>query len=556
MLMSRKIIVIGGVAAGAGAAAKARRIDEQAHIIMFEKGSYVSFANCGLPYYVGHHIKDRGELFLVTPERFRQRFNIDVRVNHEVTAINPTKKTVEVLDHTTGTSFEETYDKLVIATGGSPIKPSLEGIGLKNIYNLWTVPDADAVKAFITERKPRQAVVVGGGFIGLEAVENLLDQGVKVHLVEMLPQVMPPFDPEMTVPLVKHLEHLGVKVHLSNGVARFLGEREVSGVQLVSGQTIEAPLVILAVGVKPNIQLAKDAGLAIGEMGGIAVDSRMLTSNPDIYAAGDAVEIYHLVSGKKVRIPLAGPANKQGRVAGANAAGGNLEFPGAYGTSIVKVAKLTAAKTGLNEKEAREAGFDFQVSYTHSPDHAGYYPGADTMMVKVLFEKNTGRLLGGQIIGSKGVDKRIDILATAIYSKLTVYDLENLDLAYAPPYSSAKDPVIMAGMTAANILRGEVSTWSTGDLVEALEKGEDLQLVDVRTPIEYRNSHVPGAVNVPLDDLRKRAGELDPHKKTVLYCGIGYRSYLAYRILKDRGFTDLRHVSGGFRSWSLTLPEK
>ncbi|MHB8172755.1 MAG: FAD-dependent oxidoreductase [Thermincolia bacterium] len=553
--MSKKIVVIGGVAAGAGAAAKARRIDEQAEIIMFEKGSYVSFANCGLPYYVGHKIKNRDELFLVTPERFRQRFNIDVRVNHEVTTVNPKEKTVGVTDHFTGQTFHESYDKLVIATGGSPIRPPLEGIDLKNIFNLWTVPDADAIKTFVTEKKPSQAVVVGGGFIGLEAVENLLEHGVKVNLVEMLPQVMPPFDPEMTMPLVKHLKQLGTEIHLRDGVAKFLGNGEVSGVQLTSGQVIETPLVILAVGVKPNIQLAKDAGLTIGEKGGIAVDNRMLTSNPDIYAAGDAVEIYHLVSGKKVRIPLAGPANKQGRVAGANAAGGNLEFPGAYGTSIVKVAKLTAAKTGLNETEARETGFDFQVSYTHSPDHAGYYPGSDTMMVKILFEKSTGRLLGGQIVGPKGVDKRIDILATAIYGKLTVYDLENLDLAYAPPYSSAKDPVIMAGMTAANILRGEVLTWSTDDLGAALEKGEDIQLVDVRTPMEYRNGHVPGAINVPLDDMRQKFGELDSQKKTVLYCGVGYRSYLAYKILKDQGFNDLHHISGGFRSWSLTLPE-
>ncbi|MDA8233691.1 MAG: FAD-dependent oxidoreductase [Clostridia bacterium] len=553
--MSKKIVVVGGVAAGAGAAAKARRIDEQAEIIIFEKGAYVSFANCGLPYYVGDHIKKRDELFLVTPERFRQRFNIDVHVNHEVTAINSGEKSVEVVDHATGRSFKETYDKLVIATGGSPIRPPLDGIDLKNIFNLWTVPDADAVKAFVTEKKPRQAVVVGGGFIGLEAAENLVDQGVKVHLVEMLHQVMPPFDPEMTMPLVKHLKQLGVEIHLQDGVAKFLGNDEVSGVQLAGGQVIETPLVVLAVGVKPNIQLAKAAGLTIGEKGGIAVDKRMLTSNPHIYAAGDAVEIYHLVSGKKVRIPLAGPANKQGRVAGANAAGGSLEFPGAYGTSIVKVAKLTAAKTGLNEAEAWAEGFDFQVSYTHSPDHAGYYPGADTMMVKILFDKDTGHLLGGQIVGPKGVDKRIDILATAIYSKLTVYDLENLDLAYAPPYSSAKDPVIMAGMTAANILRGEVLTWSTDDLRAALDNEEEIQLVDVRTPVEYKNGHVPGAINLPLDDLRDKFGELDSHKKTILYCGIGYRSYLAYKILKDRGFGDLRHISGGFRSWSLTLPE-
>ncbi|GAW91178.1 FAD-dependent pyridine nucleotide-disulfide oxidoreductase [Calderihabitans maritimus] len=544
------------MAAGAGAAAKARRTDEQARIIIFEKGPYVSFANCGLPYYVGHQIKERNELFLVTPERFRQRFNIDVRVNHEVTAINPEERKVEVVDHFTGNTFIETYDKLIIATGASPIKPPIEGVNLNNVYHLWTVPDADAVKAFIQQNKPQQAVVVGGGFIGLEAVENLLKYGIKVHLVEMLPQVMPAFDQEMTVPLVKHLRQLGVEIHLNDGVAKFLGTGEVNGVQLASGKIISAPLVILAVGVKPNTELAEKAGLAIGEKGGIVVDTRMRTSNPDIYAAGDVVEIYHLVSGKKVRIPLAGPANKQGRVAGANAAGGDLEFKGAYGTSIVKVGKLTAAKTGLNEREARDAGFDYQVSYTHSPDHAGYYPGAETMMVKVIFEKSTGRLLGGQIVGPKGVDKRIDVLATAIYSQLTVYDLEDLDLAYAPPYSSAKDPVIIAGMAAANILRGEVEVWTAADLAEALEKGEDLQLVDVRTPDEYREGHIPTAVNIPVDDLRKRIGELDPHRKTVLYCGIGYRSYLAYRVLKDKGFSDLGHLSGGYRSWSLTLPEK
>ncbi|HEX3030957.1 MAG TPA: FAD-dependent oxidoreductase [Bacillota bacterium] len=549
--MTEKIVVIGGVAAGAGAATKARRTNESAEIIMFERGSYVSFANCGLPYYVGGEIKERNMLFLVTPEAFRTRFNIDVRIDHEVKTINRAEKYVEVVDHTLGRTFKQPYTKLIVATGGTALKPPIPGINLKGISTLWTVPDVDSIMSSLREKRVSQVVVVGGGFVGLETAEAFLNQGVKVKLVERLPQVMTPLDPEMAGIITRHLEAKGAEVILSDGVKQFLGQELLEGVELTSGRLLKADLAVVAVGVKPELELIKEAGLALGETGGVQVNSRMQTSDPDIFAAGDIVESTNLITGRKVRVPLAGPANKQGRVAGANAAGGSMEFEGVLGTSVVKVCDLTAAKTGLNEREATEAGLDFFVSYTHNADHATYYPGATPMVIKLVAEKESGRLLGAQAVGIHGVDKRIDVLATAIYGRMTVYNLENLDLAYAPPYSSAKDPAIMAGLVASNVVRGEVEVMTGAQLLAAMKNGENLQVVDCRTPLEYSNGNIPGAKNIPVDEMRQRSGELEQGRTTVLYCGIGYRSYLSYKILEAQGFTNLKNFSGGFQSWNL-----
>lgn len=553
--MGRKIVVIGGVAAGAGAAVKARRTDEGAEVVMIERGPYVSYANCGIPYYVAGDIQQREELFLVTPERFASRFSVDVRTRQEVVEIDPAARQVTVRRLDSGGEYRESYDRLVIATGNAPVKLPVTGNDLDGIFSLWTVPDADAIQRLISERSPKRALVVGAGFVGLEAVEALAKREIQVTLVELAQQVLPQIDPEMATPLSRHLVQRGVKVILGDAVAQYLGDGKVNGAMLKSGLRVDCDMVISAVGVRPQIDLARKAGLSIGEAGGIVVDDHMRTSDPNIYAAGDIVESVNLVSGRRVRLPLAGPANKQGRVAGANAAGGDMRFRGVLGTMIVKVCDLTAGKTGLGEEEARKAGLDVFVSYTHSPDHAGYYPGAETMAVKLIVERSTGRLLGAQAVGPRGVDKRIDVFATALLGRMTVEDLEDLDLAYAPPYGSAKDPAIVAGMVSANIHRGEVEAMTPQELAAAQAGGRDIQVVDVRTPGEYRAGHIPSAVNIPVDEMRQRYGELDPSRDTVVYCGIGYRSYLAYRILRQHGFRRLRNLSGSWRSWTMTLPE-
>ncbi|MFZ3172649.1 MAG: FAD-dependent oxidoreductase [Carboxydocellales bacterium] len=550
--MGEKIVIIGGVAAGASAATKARRTAEDAEIIIFERGDYVSFANCGLPYYVGGEIREREQLFLVSPEMFKQRFNIEVKVKHEVVSINRSEKYVEVLDQSTGASFNQPYTKLVIATGGTPVRPPIPGINLPGISTLWTVPDVDSIMQTIATRQVDTVAIVGGGFVGLETAEAFINRGVKVHIVEMLTQVMMPMDPEMAGIIAGQLEEKGAEVILGDGVAQFHGQSRIEEIELASGRRIKVDLAVVAVGVKPELKLVTDAGLSLGETKGVLVNEKMQTSDPAIYAAGDIVESINLLTNKKVRVPLAGPANKQGRVAGANAAGGNLAFEGVLGTMVVKVCDITAAKTGLNEREATEAGLDYFVSYTHNGDHAGYYPGAKPMVFKLLAEKGTGRILGGQIVGYHGVDKRIDVLATAIYGKMTVKNLENLDLAYAPPYSSAKDPVIMAGFVAANVLRGEVELITGAQLLEGIKREEDIQVVDVRTDEEFNYKHIGGAKHIPVDSLRNRVGELDPGKTTVVYCGVGYRSYLAYLILRAKGFSKLKNFSGGFQSWLLT----
>ncbi|MFZ7102662.1 MAG: FAD-dependent oxidoreductase [Peptococcaceae bacterium] len=554
--MGKKIVIIGGVAAGASAAAKARRDDEEAEIVVFEKGAYVSFANCGLPYYIGRDIKERDELFLMTPEFFYQRYRVQVKINHEVVKIHRQERYIEVKDLASQEVFTENYDKLVIATGGSPVKPPIPGINLENIFTLFTVPDVDAIEKALEQGKVARVAIVGGGYIGLEAAEAFLKRDKEVTLIEKTEQLLPYLDEEMAVPLALHLENMGAKVILGNGVKEFTGSKNVTGIVLEDGAVIEADLVIVAIGARPQLDLAKDAGIQLGSGGGVKVDAALRTNDPHIYAGGDIIETMHLVTRKMTRIPLAGPANKQGRIIGANVVGGKKYFKGVLGTSIVKAGELTAAKTGIGEKEAQEHGFSYFVSYTPALDHAGYYPGARHMLIKLVIEEHSGRILGAQIIGWQGVDKRIDVLATAIYADLTVEDLENLDLAYAPPYSSAKDPVIIAGFVAANILRGEIELTSPEIIKKAVNKiiQDDWQIVDVRTAEEYQEEgHVPGAVLIPIDELRERYQELDAGRKTALYCKVGYRSYLGYKILKERGFKEVYNISGGYMGYKTDL---
>ncbi len=544
-LTSPKIVIVGGVAGGASAAAKARRTNEHAKIVMFEKGPYVSFANCGLPYYFGGEIEDRNDLLLQTPQSFWDRFQVQVKVNHEVLDINRRAKTVIVKNLETKEIFEEAYDALILAPGAEAVIPPIPGIHARHIFTVKTVPNADDIKTYIEKGAPKEAVVIGAGFIGLESAESLWKKGLHVTLIEKLPQILPPFDPEMASFMAHHIQQKGIDIITGDGIKAFHGKETASEVELESGRRIKTDLSILSIGVRPEIKLARDAGLKIGESGGIAVNDKQETSDPNIYAAGDAAETTHMVIGKTVRIPLAGIANKQGRVAGANAAGGNMSAPGAMGTSIVACLGLVAAKTGLSEKEAKQAGYDFYVSYTHPSDHASYYPGSTTMHIKLVVEKTTGRLLGAQIIGDQGVDKRIDILATVLKFKGTVTDLEQLDLAYAPQFSSAKDPVILAGFVASNILKNDAPVITYSQLQERLSILQPLQLLDVRTKKEFQTGALPQATNIPIDELRDRLKELDPDIETIVYCRVGLRGYLATRLLMQNGFKNVKNLSGG-----------
>ena len=547
-----KIVVIGGVAGGASAAAKARRSNEAAEIVIFERGSFISFANCGLPYYVGETIKDRDELLLHTPESFWNRFRVHVKVGHEVLSIDRGQKIVEVKNLKTHAVFSESYDKLILAPGAGAVVPSLPGIQAKNIFTVKTVPDSDAIKSFISEHTPKYALVVGGGFIGLETAEALANLNLDVTVVEMADQILPPFDSDMAAFVSAHLCEKGIHLIEGDGIRAFHVREEIAyEAELQSGQRLPLDLAILSIGVRPELKLARDAGLDIGDVGGIVVNDRQQTSDPDIFAAGDAVETIHLVTGQPTRIPLAGPANKQGRVAGANAAGSDLHFPGALGTAIVETMGIIAAKTGLSEKEAKAHGYHYFVSVTHPLDHAGYYPGADQLHIKLTVEQKTGKLLGAQIIGEQGVDKRIDVLATALTAGLSVTDIEHLDLAYAPQFNSAKGPVIMAGFVAANTLRGEVRTITSDELQHKLTTNPELQLLDVRSPSEFDEQHLPYARLIPIDNLRERLNELDPQKETVVYCRVGLRGYLACRILLQHGFLNVFNLTGGILSFPL-----
>jgi NADPH-dependent 2,4-dienoyl-CoA reductase/sulfur reductase-like enzyme/rhodanese-related sulfurtransferase len=546
-----RIVVVGGVAGGASAATKARRTDESAEITIFERGPYVSFANCGLPYFVGGDIPEVDDLLLMTPERFAERFRIEVRVRHEVLRIDRSNRRVEVCNVDSGETHWEPYDRLILSPGGKPVLPPVPGIDLPGVYSLTTVPAAEALRCSAREPGSCQAVVVGGGFIGLEAAEALLKIGMEVHLVEKLPQVMPQMDPEMALPIADHLVEQGARLHLGTEVTRFIGDGYLSAIELSTGEVLPVQVAVVAIGVRPELTLAREAGLEIGECGGVVVNDRMQTSDPAVYACGDAAEVLNRVTGRRVRLPLAGPANKQGRVAGANAAGGGLSFPGVVGTSIVKVCHIAAALTGLSEREARRLGFDPIVSYVHPLDHAGYYPGARDMTVKLVADRRDGRILGAQVVGAKGVDKRVDVLATAIYGGMTVEELEGLDLAYAPPFSSAKDPAIMAGFVAANDWRQEVQTASPAEAARQMDGG--VRVLDVRTPEEYREGHIPGALHIPLDELRNCIHELRRDEPLIAYCKAGYRSYHACKILAHHGY-DVINLSGGFTTWRWAHP--
>ena len=544
-----KYLIVGGVAGGATVAARLRRIDENAEIILFERGKYVSYANCGLPYYIGGTITERDKLFVQTAQGFTARFNIDIRTEQEVTAIHPKEKTVEIRELNTARTYIENYDKLILSPGAEPLRPGIEVINSDKIFTLRNVPDTDTIKKYVSRNNPRHAVVVGGGFIGLEMAENLHHLGIRVAVVEMANQVMAPLDYSMAAIVHQQLIEKQVDLRLEDGVSRFEEIPEGIIVHLRSGKQITTDLVLLSIGVRPETRLAKEAGLSLGSLGGIAVNDYMQTSDPDIYALGDAVEVLNPVTGKPALIPLAGPANKQGRIVADNIVFGNREtYKGTIGTSIAKVFDLTVAAAGANAKLLKREGIPYQSSYTHSASHAGYYPGAVPMSIKILFSPDNGQLLGAQVVGFDGVDKRIEMLEQVIQRKGTVYDLTELEQAYAPPYSSAKDPVNMAGYVAENILtkKVEVIDWR-----KISQLSSDTILVDVRTADEYSLGSIPGAINIPVDELRNRLSELPKDKPIVVTCAVGLRGYLAYRILVQHGYKDVKNLSGGYKTWSI-----
>ena len=548
-------LIIGGVAGGATVAARLRRMDEKANIILFERGKYVSYANCGLPYYIGDTINNREKLFVQTAKGFTDRFRIDIRTEQEVTAIRPDKKEVEIKNLSTGETYTETYDKLVLSPGAEPLRPGIEGIGSKKIFTLRNVPDTDTIKNYVNTENPKRAIVVGGGFIGLEMAENLHDLGIQVDVVEMANQVMAPLDFSMAAIVHRQLTDKGVGLHLEDGVSRFEEKDGGVTVHLRSGKQIATDMVLLSIGVRPETKLAKDAGLAIGERGGIAVNDYMQTSDADIYALGDAVEVRHLVTGQPALIPLAGPANKLGRIVADNIVFGNKKkYPGSIGTSIAKVFDLTVAAAGANAKLLQQNNIPYISSYTHGASHAGYYPGAVPLSIKILFAPENGKLLGAQIVGFNGVDKRIEMLAQVIQRGGIVHDLAELEHAYAPPYSSAKDPVNMAGFVAENILnkKSRIIQWR-----ELTELPADTIRIDVRTHDEYKLGTIPGFINIPVDELREHLDELPKEKPIVVTCAVGLRGYLAYRILVQNGFKHVRNLSGGYKTWSVaTAPIK
>lgn len=544
-----KYLIVGGVAGGATVAARLRRNDEKAQIILFERGEYVSYANCGLPYYIGGTIKERNKLFVQTVKGFVSRFRIDIRTRQEVTRILPDTKQVEVKNLQSGEVYTESYDKLVLSPGAEPLRPRIEGIDSPKIFTLRNVPDTDAINGFLQQTNPKKAVVVGGGFIGLEMAENLHEAGVQVTVIEMADQVMAPLDFSMAAMVHQHLTSKGVTLLLGDGVKKFetLADQSLA-VHLSSGKTVQTDLVILSIGVRPENQLAREAGLSLGERGGIQVNAYLQTSDPDIYALGDAAEIQHLITHKPAMIPLAGPANKQGRIAADNIVYGNKEvYKGAMGTSIAKIFDLTVAAAGANAKLLKWEGIPYISSYTHGSSHAGYYPGAVPISIKILFAPETGVLLGAQVVGFGGVDKRIEMLAQTIQHEGTIYDLMELEHAYAPPYAAAKDPVNMAGFVADNILKDRVRiiTWRDIDKLEA-----DVVKIDVRTKDEYSLGTIPGFINIPVDELREHLDELPKDKPIVVTCAVGLRGYLAYRILVQNGFKNVRNLSGGYKTWS------
>lgn len=548
-----KLLIVGGVAGGASAATRFRRLSEDSHIVLFERGPDVSFANCGLPYYVGGEIAERGKLLVTTPQRLRERFNLDVRTQSSVEAIDRQAKKVTVHNLATGEKYEESYDKLILAPGAAPLRPPLSGLDLPGIHTLRNLGDVDRIKAKVDEGIA-SAVVIGAGFIGLELVENFVKRGVATTVVELQDQVLPPFDKEMTTPILERLAAKGVDVRLSQSAEGFEQSPDGIVVKLKSGERLTAGLVILGVGVRPENKLAVDAGLEVGPRGGIRVNASMQTSDSNIYAVGDVVEVKDFVSGDATQVPLAGPANRQGRLAADHIAGRKTSYRGTQGTAIVGVFGCTAAMTGSSEKALRRSGKDFRKIYIHPAHHAGYYPGAQGMSLKLLFEPLTGAILGAQAVGGEGVDKRIDVVAVAIQAGLTVYDLEETELCYAPQYGSAKDPVNMAGFVASGLLRGDHPQIDIETFL-AMPAEQRPLLVDVRMASEFAAGQIPGAINLPVDELRGRLAELPKEKPIAVYCQVGQRGYLATRILRQHGF-DAVNIGGGYKTYRLFVPGK
>ena len=548
--MTEKLVIVGGVAGGATAAARARRLSEDAEIIMLERGPDIAFANCGLPYHVGGAIRQRQALLVQTKAEMQQRFNLDIRTGHEVLAVKRGSQTIRVRELETGREYDESYETLLLSPGAAPIRPPIAGADHPAVFTLRNMVDMDRIKEAV-DAGAKRAVVVGGGFIGLEMAENLRCRKLEVALVELLPQVMPPLDPEIAERLHVELREHGVNLHLEDAAEQFVANGDALRVRLRSGTTIDADLVILAVGVRPDTKLAADAGLELNERGAIIVDDHMRTSDPAIYAVGDAIQVIDPVLGGETMIPLAGPANRQARIAADNIFGRHSTYRGTQGTSVLGLFGVTAASTGASEKTLRAREIPFQKIYVHRGQHVGYYPGAESMMIKLLFAPEDGRVLGAQIVGGEGVDKRIDVIALAMQARMTVHDLEEAELAYAPQFGAAKDPVNIAGFVAANALRGDERFVYAEDLGEA-ERAK-WTIVDVRSPLEFNTGHIAGAVNIPLPELRARWKELPPGKPIATYCGVGQRAYYANRILRQCG-VECANIAGGLVTYSLVHP--
>lgn len=542
-----KVVIVGGVAGGASAAARLRRLDESAEIVMLERTGYVSYANCGLPYYVGGVIRDKGKLTLQTPASFSARFNVDARVRSEVVSIDCRAKTVRVRSTVDGSEYDEPYDFLILSPGARAIRPDIPGIDDPRVMTLRTVEDTLAMRSIVERDSPKRAVVCGAGYIGLEVAENLADMGIDVTVVQRSDHVLPPLDRDMAADVHHVLRSHGIRLVLSDALEGF---ETVDGLKvcLRSGERIDADLAVVALGVVPDTGIARDAGLDLGVKGAIAVDSHMRTSDPSVYAVGDAVQVSNFVSDVPSNIALAGPANRQGRIAADNIAGGDSEYKGSLGSSVIKVFDMTVATTGLNERLAKDAGIGYDKVYTYSASHATYYPGARNMSVKLLFDPVTGTVLGAQIVGYEGVDKRIDVIATAIHAGMTVDDLAELDLSYAPPYSSAKDPVNYAGFVAMNVMSGLVSQYFWDEL-DGKVSDPGVTVVDVRSPKEYAEGHLDGTVNIPVDEIRDRISEIPEGRPVCLVCHSGLRSYIAARVLEQNGY-ECSHLAGGFRLYS------
>ena len=549
-----KIVIVGGVAGGATAATRLRRLDEKADITIFERSGFISYANCGLPYYIGGVIEDEEELTLQTPNNFWNRFRIKVNVRHEVTSINTDRKTVTVHNLETDDIFEDTYDKLILSPGAKPVMPNLTGIDSDKVFTLRTVEDTLKIHRFVETTKPRTAVMVGGGFIGLEMAENLSELGIKVTVVQRGNQLMNSLDYDMATMIHSKLRSKGLSLKLNADVTGFEEKDDGVSVLLHNDAPIKTDMVILAIGVAPDNTLAKDANMELGIKGAIVVNDKMETSIPDIYAVGDAVQVKHTITGKEAVISLAGPANKQGRISADNICGRNSRYKGSMGTSVIKLFDLTAASVGLTEKAAKDSGYDFESVILSPSSHAGYYPGATTMTMKVVFDKSSFQILGAQIVGYDGVDKRIDVIATAISAGLKATELKDLELAYAPPYSSAKDPVNMAGFIIDNIASGIVKQFHINE-IDTLPKDGSFTLLDTRTEKEYSRGHVEGFINIPVDSLRERLSEIDKTKPVYVMCQSGLRSYISCRILTGEGF-DCYNFAGGYRFYESGTNEK